>query len=288
MHEANKNAFGDIASSHLPKLEHFVFFDGTMRYIEACDVGGAFRDRCILNNYSEYMTKFRSSCSEIIGSCYYNGVEFPCCDEFLSIGTYHGPCFAFNSLFSGKYKTRDQLSFKINRNTDYGYGNLSVELLHTGLLVYGLSQDAVPTKDSSRQYVLVNSASKSIVPATYYKAFLSVEETFTDENARLMSIENRGCRFYDENHLQHSKIYSMSTCENDCLVEAQRSVCNCTVHTLPHNKEVRDCDYDGLLCIIDNALIAQKSRSCRCVSSCFDVEVKIIGFTNSTGMRNEM
>ena len=57
------SVFGDIASSHLPKLEHFVFFDGTMRYIEACDVGGAFRDRCILNNYSEYMTKVLcSSC----------------------------------------------------------------------------------------------------------------------------------------------------------------------------------------------------------------------------------
>ncbi|KAJ3627451.1 hypothetical protein MTP99_014826 [Tenebrio molitor] len=281
MDEANDQIFGTI-SEQLPKLEHFVFFDGTMTNKEVCLPGGKLRDTCILGNYSEYMRKFRSTCSEVIGSCYYNNEKFPCCDEFLPIGTYHGPCLAFNSLVSEKYSNQKNLPFKITRNLAYGYGNLSVELFHAGFFVYGLSQDAVPTRDSSSEFALIESSSgKGITDDTYYKTFLAVKESFTDEDARLMNVEHRGCRFYDENNLRHSKVFSMSACENECLVEAQLHFCNCTAHTLPHIDQIKDCDFDGLLCVMGRDEITPKSKTCNCTSSCFDVEVTNIGFTKT-------
>nr|XP_008190485.2 PREDICTED: sodium channel protein Nach isoform X1 [Tribolium castaneum] len=291
MLEANKKIFGSI-SQQFPKLETFVFFDGSIRHTQVCQPNGALRDKCLLTNYSQYMHKFRSTCSEAISSCFYNNEEFPCCDEFLPIDTYHGPCFGFNSLVSGKYTSREDLPFKITRDSNFGYGNLSIELYHDGFIVYGLSQDSVPTKESSSEFVLLDSRTSSgIVAKTAYKAFLSVKETFTDEAARLMKIANRGCRFYDENNLQHAKLYSTSACVNECLVEAQREICNCTYHILPHNDQVKDCDFEGLLCTIDNKKVKEKTTSCSCTSSCSDVEVVNIGFTktpiHSSQFRND-
>jgi hypothetical protein len=103
----------------------------------------------------------------------------------------------------------------------------------------------------------------------------------------------------------------MSACENECLVEAQLHFCNCTAHTLPHigkiivnikmttyalqfqtlntptpttfvfPDQIKDCDFDGLLCVMGRDEITPKSKTCNCTSSCFDVEVTNIGFTKT-------
>ncbi|RZC36390.1 sodium channel protein Nach-like, partial [Asbolus verrucosus] len=289
--EKKNSKVRSLRSKIRPDLEKLVFFDGSLSPQDksACTESGKFRQQCLLGNYSDYMHKFRSKCSEIIGFCYYNDEDFSCCEEFLPVQTYHGPCFAFNSLVSGgTISTRDDLHFKITRDLDYGYGNLSIELFHAEVFVYALSQDAVPTKDTASKLALLETSKKSLRKGFQYNCFLSAMETSTDDVTRLMSVENRGCRFYDENILRYSSVYSMSACENECRANAQMKVCGCIVHTLPHNDE-KDCDFDGIVCIVDNdKTISQIVKTCSCFSSCFDMEINNIGYTiNAQNQQSE-
>jgi hypothetical protein len=85
-----------------------------------------------------------------------------------------------------KYSNQKNLPFKITRNLAYGYGNLSVELFHAGFFVYGLSQDAVPTRDSSSEFALIESSSgKGITDDTYYKTFLAVKVGYQNNSTEL-------------------------------------------------------------------------------------------------------
>lgn len=63
-----------------------------------------------------------------------------------------------------------------------------------------------------------------------YKVY--VQDTNTEEDAKIIDIPNRGCRFYEENNLKYYKKYSESACENECLIKAQIKVCKCVLHTL--------------------------------------------------------
>lgn len=67
---------------------------------------------------------------------------------------------------------------------------------------------------------------------TYDFATLQVKEIENDPLLTQVSIQQRNCRFPNENNLKVYDVYSNSACIVNCRAEAQLRICNCTPHYL--------------------------------------------------------
>lgn len=114
-----------------------------------------------------------------------------------------------------------------------GYGNLSIELQNPFMIVLAMSPDAVPSKPNINQQLL-DSFSQVIVEKSVYTSFVKVTEVITSESAMNLDIRERLCRLPDESFLERSSNYSLSACQNECLIKAHLDLCNCTVHLYPN------------------------------------------------------
>lgn len=57
---------------------------------------------------------------------------------------------------------------------------------------------------------------------------------------RDVAIENRKCRYSDENTLEVYKRYSYSACIVQCRKDAMLRICNCTHHLMPNTGKLND------------------------------------------------
>ena len=67
--------------------------------------------------------------------------------------------------------------------------------------------------------------------------------TYTTPEARALSIQQRKCRYPDENNLRISPVYTFNFCQMECRMRIARQKCGCTPHfyrTTGNSKHVSD------------------------------------------------
>ncbi|CAH0554009.1 unnamed protein product [Brassicogethes aeneus] len=103
-------------------------------------------------------------------------------------------------------------------------------------------------------------------------------QVVTSPDAASLAIENRQCRYPQENNLKYFSYYTQSHCEIECLIETQKQRCNCFEHVLPFSDPTTECDLSGLLCLEDHRDdIVATTKRCNCIRSCDELEIKEVG-----------
>lgn len=107
-----------------------------------------------------------------------------------------------------------------------------------------------------------------------------------DEGIRDVSIDQRNCRYYDENNLNVHKLYSYSACSVQCRKDAQLRMCNCTSHLMPNTDISMHCGMKGLICLNEHyeelsVVIAKwtsgrKGVVCDCLPSCTELDISVV------------
>lgn len=107
-----------------------------------------------------------------------------------------------------------------------------------------------------------------------------------DPLTRDVSVEQRSCRYLDENVLDVHNYYSYSGCLVQCRKDKQMQLCNCTSHLMPNVGKGSHCDIEGLRCLNEHyeelsVVIAKWSTGkkgvvCDCLPSCTEVDVSVV------------
>ncbi|XP_070495297.1 sodium channel protein Nach [Chironomus tepperi] len=235
--------------------------------------------KCILGNYSHYAGLVRSSCENSLAECTWNDVQFECCKHFIPLSTEIGECFALNSEQTIKPKNYTRLNMMSNRYV--GPGVLKIKIL-TESFLYTIGTYEVPNLVTPKTDIL------QIDQFINYKRHLSVKNVENDIEARDVSIEQRKCRFPDENYLDVHKYYSFSACSAQCRKDEQMRYCGCNSHVMPNTNVSQHCDIDGLVCLNEHyedlsIVIAPWSRNrkkrgvvCDCMPSCNEIDLVMV------------
>lgn len=81
-----------------------------------------------------------------------------------------------------------------------------------------------------------------------------------------VAIENRKCRYVDENYLDVYEYYSYSACLVQCRKDAHFKTCNCTHHLMPNtgmNKNKNCVRLTLIVCYFANIISANFCRTIR-------------------------
>lgn len=107
-----------------------------------------------------------------------------------------------------------------------------------------------------------------------------------DPSTREVSVEQRNCRYSDENILDVHHYYSYSACSVQCRKDKQLRVCNCTSHLMPNVPVSIHCDVEGLRClnehyeelsvVIAGWSVNKKGVVCDCLPSCTEVDIGVV------------
>lgn len=115
---------------------------------------------------------------------------------------------------------------------------------------------------------------------------ISVKNIENDPLTRDVSVEQRSCRYSDENTLDVHNFYSYSACSVQCRKDKQLQMCNCTSHLMPNTEDEWHCDMNGLKClnshyeelsvVIARWSIGKKGVVCDCLPSCTEIDISIV------------
>lgn len=115
---------------------------------------------------------------------------------------------------------------------------------------------------------------------------ISVRNIENDPLTRDVSVEQRNCRYNDENILDVHKYYSYSACSVQCRKDKQLRMCNCTNHLMPNVPQSMHCHVEGLRCLNDHyeelaVVIAKWSVGkrgvvCDCLPSCTEIDIGVV------------
>ncbi|XP_055632460.1 sodium channel protein Nach [Toxorhynchites rutilus septentrionalis] len=233
-------------------------------------------ENCFHGNFSYYAGLVRSPCEETIEQCFWNGRPFECCKYFQPMETEIGLCYAVNSI---QTSARDPLYIDMKSNKYTGPGKLKITVL-TEAYVYTLAEEDVPNLITPKSEVLV------IDYFIAYNRQISVKNIENDPETKQVSVEQRMCRYPDENNLNVHKYYSYSACSVQCRRDKQLQLCNCTSHLMPNTDPTLKCNMTGLAClnehyeeltiILPKWSTGKKGVVCDCLPSCTEVDIAII------------
>jgi hypothetical protein len=92
--------------------------------------------------------------------------------------------------------------------------------------------------------------------------------TYTTLEARELSIQQRKCRYPDENNLRISPVYTFNFCQMECRMKIARQKCNCIPHfyrktgNSQHVSESREVPH-AVRQVTHSTFLNQKSPTCR-------------------------
>lgn len=120
----------------------------------------------------------------------------------------------------------------------------------------------------------------------FCRRMISVKNIENDPLTREVSVEQRNCRYSDENILDVHNHYSYSACSVQCRKNKQLRVCNCTSHLMPHVPIWTHCNVEGLRCLNDHYeelsvviakwSVGKKGVVCDCLPSCTEVDIGVV------------
>ncbi|XP_063821170.1 sodium channel protein Nach-like [Ostrinia nubilalis] len=257
------------------KLDHYIreitFFTGTCHScVSTCEE----EPICTLN-YSQIIPLFRAKCKDMFMSCFWNGIPFDCCNNFLPIPTEYGTCYSINSLH-----TKNQQLVHLTSSTQHELVSLEVILSHD-YEVFLHSPEDIPfwNMEYDRRMVMVYGSQATVI--------FSIMDIINEPEVAMTTPEVRRCRFIEEvpeNYLAYNK-YSYSVCITQCRIDAQLELCNCTHHLSPIQYKDRYCDLEGLKCLTNNYDILSKLQvpdtnrtglECDCLPSCTEPDYNVV------------
>ncbi|XP_055592167.1 sodium channel protein Nach isoform X2 [Uranotaenia lowii] len=233
-------------------------------------------ENCFFSNFSHYARLVRSSCEDTLAECYWNDEPFDCCKYFIPMETELGLCYAVNSIQTG-VKNPPRLNMISNKYT--GPGKLKVQVL-TESYIYTLGEEDVPNLITPKSDVLL---------VDYYIAYkrqISIKDIENDSETTQVSVDQRKCRFPEENILNVHDYYSYSACSVQCRKDKQLAICNCTSHLMPNMDPSLKCNITGLVClnthyeeltiVIPKWSTGKKGVVCDCLPSCTEVDISVV------------
>ncbi|XP_021929643.1 sodium channel protein Nach-like [Zootermopsis nevadensis] len=224
--------------------------------------------------------KVFTNCSSLLGNCYWNSVQFDCCENFYPELTPYGICYTINSLQTTKknvayHKTVDLISNKLT-----GPGRLEFNTFEDSELHVHSPEDAfhfghqvepdLESKDRGNSYTI----------------YFRIMEIANDVSLAGLGVSQRGCLLPFENPLTTYKFYSSSACITECQAMAQLKLCGCVHQYTQVKGPGRTCDLEGILCIhrysealyeITATGLPELNVTCNCITpSCSEPEYTFI------------
>jgi acid-sensing ion channel, other len=112
---------------------------------------------------------------------------------------------------------------------------------------------------------------------------ITMKQTYTTDDARQLTIEQRKCIFADEVKLKYYKDdeYSFSACMKQCRMEKANKLCKCIPpFYTPGSGNYRQCGLDDMFCLYKHRYNITDIRNCRhCELSCFNTVYDIEKFS---------
>lgn len=79
-------------------LSELAYFRGESYHtVHECSADDDGVENCLQTNFSYYANLVRSSCQQTLDLCWWNDIQFNCCDYFHPMETELGLCYAINS-----------------------------------------------------------------------------------------------------------------------------------------------------------------------------------------------
>ncbi|PNF35672.1 hypothetical protein B7P43_G17469 [Cryptotermes secundus] len=227
----DKNKIWNLAERMYPKadsatLSNLVMYLREMIYYKGkcsnCHIHCSGPTECP-RNILDLAKQVLSSCSSLLGDCFWNSKQFDCCEKFYPELTPYGICYAINSYQTPRnitnHKTIDLISNKIT-----GPGSLQFKTfvdseiyVHSPEDAFHLGQQAEPDLGNSGL-------------GYSYTVYFRITEIDNDPHISSLSVSQRGCVLQHENPLRMYKLYSSSACITECQAKAQLQVCGCVHH----------------------------------------------------------
>nr|XP_029729201.1 sodium channel protein Nach-like [Aedes albopictus] len=233
-------------------------------------------ENCFYSNFSDYARLVRSSCEATLEQCYWNDEPFDCCKYFQPMETELGLCYAVNSV---QTSAKNPLKIDMISNKYTGPGKLKITVL-TEAYVYTLGEEDVPNLITPKSEVLL------IDYYIAYKRQISIKDIENDPETKQISVQQRKCRYPDENILDVHAYYSYSACSVQCRKDKQLQICNCTSHLMPNTDLALKCNMSGLVClnahyeeltiVIPKWSTGKQGVVCDCLPSCTEVDIAIV------------
>lgn len=109
---------------------------------------------------------------------------------------------------------------------------------------------------------------------------ITMKQTYTTDDARQLTVEQRKCIFADEVKLKYYKNdeYSFSACMKYCRMEKANKLCKCIPpFYAPATGSYRQCGLDDFLCLLKYRQNITDIRNCRhcelnCLNTVYDIE----------------
>uniref|UniRef100_A0A1I8QAH1 Sodium channel protein Nach n=1 Tax=Stomoxys calcitrans TaxID=35570 RepID=A0A1I8QAH1_STOCA len=219
----------------LPSLSH-ESFNATEAMAKSLDVKG-------IKDLTLRQLAFASaiSCEDALKECKYRDELITCCEHFQPLYTEYGFCFGFNSRFEST-ETEDIKA---------GPPDVLYETDKKWALFITPSKDAKVFLFSNEEYF-----GKDFGPRIEWSEGEMVEvritkkNTFTTDDARLLTIGQRKCIFHDEIKLKYfPDEYTFSSCMKDCRMTKAVSACHCSPPFYRPVDNVKICGIDDLSCL---------------------------------------
>lgn len=254
-------------------LAEIIFFSGTCHSCTSTCKNTTLCSR----DYSEIVSKFRTSCKYLFRSCKWNGRDINCCKYFKPLQTEYGRCYTINNKHvGGNHKMFSTSALAKNPEA--------------GVLEITLSQDYESFIHSPEDIPFWNMEYDRRIKTLYgaeATVRFSIMDVVNEPEVPLIAPEVRQCRFPDE--VPESYIafqqYSYSVCIIQCRIEAQLKLCNCTHHLSPVQYKDRYCDLEGLKCLTKHYTTLRKLQvpgtnetglNCDCLPSCTEPDYNVV------------
>ncbi|XP_053692397.1 sodium channel protein Nach [Sabethes cyaneus] len=262
-------------------LNEIAFFRGESYHTVNECTGDDPAENCFSSNFSHFARLVRSPCERTLEECYWNDQPFDCCKYFQPMETEIGLCYAVNSV-----QTSAKVPLKIDMisNKTTGPGRLKITLL-TEAYVFTLGEEDVPNLITPKSEVLIIDASVA------YKRQISIKNIANDPETKQVNVEQRKCRYPDENNLNVHAYYSYSACSVQCRKDKQLKTCNCTSHLMPNTDPSQKCNITGLVClnahyedltVVIPRWSTGKGVVCDCLPSCTELDIAVVHDSRET------
>ncbi|KAK7603514.1 hypothetical protein V9T40_003513 [Parthenolecanium corni] len=228
-------------------------------------------------NLRSIMKKVMRNCQDWLHDCYFIGVQKNCCNIFSPVLTDAGFCYTFNSTYIDDdfiNKTLPEVKIQYVYETDSDLAMIF---------------DANDVEKNPIKVYLHSSSEKIIsddIPHLKWAKridtlLFSPKETYTTEDVRQLSIQQRHCVFPDEIPLMTDAIYSFGACLTECRMRISQRICDCVPIFYPEIGEYKHCTWSKTSCIIRHLDEIRNAEECQCELPCFNTVYEVEKLENA-------
>ncbi|KAK2582529.1 hypothetical protein KPH14_004823 [Odynerus spinipes] len=213
------------------------------------------------------------SCTDFMGNCSWNDVQFNCCDEFKPLHkTGVGYCYAINSRHIKPHRDSN-IKFWINRTVEAG--NLVIDLIaNQNTNSYIPRFITAYVLDNLQLPILITPAERIITMVRkghVTQVELVLLPIYNERGVQNFPVRLRNCRFSHETDKDSMfDLYSDDSCTMEGFMREMVKYCGCVSFYYPTPAGARTCNLTELHCLSENKknIMSQASTTLRCYPLC--------------------